>query len=63
MEGENWITITALDAFLASLEETKKEVLKDNKILLIQPNIAQIFQYGDRKDAQHYKKTFQNQGI
>ena len=58
MEGENWITITILDAFLASLEETRRDILKNNKILLIQPNIAQIFQYGDRESAQEHKKHF-----
>ena len=56
MEGKNWITITVLDAFMAKLEDTRREELKNNKILLIQPNITQIFQYGDRKCAHHYKK-------
>ena len=63
MEGKNWITITALDAFLARLDDTRRNVLKNNKILLIQPNIAQNFQYGDRKSAQDHKETLQNQGI
>ena len=56
MEGNNWITITVLDAFMAKLEDTRREELKNNKILLIQPNITQIFQYGDKKCAQHYKE-------
>ena len=58
MEGENWITITILDAFLARLEETRGDVLKNNNILLVQPNIAQIFQYGDRESIQEYKNHF-----
>ena len=56
MEGENWITITVLDAFMAKLEDTRRDELKNNKILLIQPNITQIFQYGDRKCAKYYKE-------
>ena len=58
MEGENWITITILDAFLARLEEIRGDVLKNNNILLVQPNIAQIFQYGDRESIQEYKNHF-----
>ena len=58
MEGTNWITITILDAFLARLEDTRGDVLKNNNILLVQPNIAQIFQYGDRKSTQDHKKLF-----
>ena len=58
MEGENWITITALDAFLARLEDTRGDILKNNNILLVQPNIAQIFQYGDRESIEYYKNHF-----
>ena len=58
IEGENWITITILDAFLARLEDTRGDILKNNNILLVQPNIAQIFQYGDRESIQYYKDHF-----
>ena len=58
LEGENWITSTALEGFLAWLGETMSDVIKNNKILLIQPSIAQIFQYGDRKSAHEHRNHF-----
>ena len=58
LEGENWVTSTALEGFLAWMEETMRDEIKNNKILLIQPNIAQIFQYGDKKSALEYKEHF-----
>ena len=56
LEGVNWLTSTALEGFLARLEDTKRDKIKDNKILLIQPSIAQILQYGDRESACEHKK-------
>ena len=58
LEGENWLTITALEGFLAWLGETMSDEIKNNKILLIQPTIAQIFQYGDRKSAHEHRNHF-----
>ena len=63
LEGVNWLTSTALEGFLARLEDTKRDEIKDNKILLIQPSIAQIFQYGDRESTYEYKKHFKTKDI
>ena len=58
LEGKNWITSTALEGFRAWMEETMSEEIKTNRILLIPPHIAQIFQYGDRESAHQHREIF-----
>ena len=58
-EGE-YLTCTGISMGITHLEDEVKELLQENKILLIRPEIVQIFQHGDRESIKQHKELHKN---
>ena len=54
-EGE-YLTCTGISMGITYTEEEEQDIIQENKILLIRPEIAQIFQHGDRKSIEEQKE-------
>ena len=50
--------MVALEAAMIMIEENRKDEIKANNMLLIKPDIAQIFQFMDKGSIRDYKKQF-----
>ena len=58
-EGE-YLICTGISMGITHVEEDAKDILQENKILLIRPEIAQIFQHGDRESIKQHKELHKN---
>ena len=56
LEDGKWLTCTGISMGITMLKEDVKGIIQENKILLIRPEIAQIFQYGDRESVKQHKE-------
>ena len=61
-EGE-YFTCTGISMGISYIEEDEKDILQKNKILLIRPEIAQIFQHSDRDSIKQHKELHKKQRV
>ena len=56
MEEGEYLTCTGISLGISYTEEEEQDIIQENKILLIRPEIAQIFQHGDRESIEEQKE-------
>ena len=60
-EGEQ-LTCTGISLGTTHVEEDYEDIIQNNKILLIRPEIAQIFQHSDRESIEQQKNMHKTKG-
>ena len=48
LEDKKWATCTTLSIFMTVCEEKRREMIEKNRVLLIKPEIAQMFKFGEK---------------
>ena len=56
LEDGKYLTCTGISLGITHVIDDAKTIIKENKILLIRPEIAQIFQHGDRESVKQHKE-------
>ena len=56
LEDRKYLTCTGISLGITHVIDDAKDIIKENKILFIRPEIAQIFQHGDRESIKQHKE-------